>query len=897
MAHASRWHPPARLFLALGVATLFLLILAPGHAAVATAVPHDSAGCAPETTTCTQLSFPCTSSCSVSPSVSAGPVTGLGQDQAAYVELDNIPQGDSIGVAVCSLSQGDQVVAYPQCASSIPPQPGCETGTGGQCPNTPSPLQWEFGTVTTSQTVLSISTQYDPDIAGAQPIVSETATQLSSGNYGSFFCDNGPANPCGLVIVDIPQSDSPAISGDGFPLDTTYPLTPGNSVVIPLNWASTGNGCGSAPVMQVDASYSVAQFLPAAGQATCNATGGVAVVPTELPSVDDSGCSSGSGTHCPISDVTDGSVPATFTDDPEDPTTLAELQKAGGKFAYIPIAVSSTEIAFEGEAGIDQSGATSVIPLDSYQLTPAQAAGVMTRLWTSPQAINGEPEDDLCGQLSGKATCKEQMNTASMNMLVQTVNGSAANIDVSTAFGGTPKTLPYTTFDYIGSDENFGSGATPGSKKNYSGDTAFALLNPWPLKEGNVPVSESTLGAVFPSTGSGAVYEITHWMCGAPDVGYTVNLPFGGSQSANDILSSQQILANAELGPLLVTKGSNGDVVSSTVDLATVQNASKCQAISTLPTDFGTSSQSVTDQYNPSSSPITAAHAVSGAMSLYGGQGGFAFAAMDSSEADFFGLLPASLQNAAGSFVGPTQSSITAALNDATANADGTIAPNFANTSDAAAYPMPMITYALISTAPQPTLAQATQLHDMLTNLVNYSQTAGAGTGEPLPAGYVPLPGNLAQEALTDISTDIVGPGGASVGGGAGSSSSSSGAASTSAGTGGQGVNRGGGASSSGGRGSPGVRGGGSGRGSSATSALGATGAAGSSSSGNPVGRFITVTLGDDRFLVPSLLLLALLCLILGPLLYMLPTLQGSPDAGEGGPESEAERSPPGESG
>jgi hypothetical protein len=63
------------------------------------------------------------------------------------------------------------------------------------------------------------------------------------------------------------------------------------------------------------------------------------------------------------------------------------------------------------------------------------------------------------------------------------------------------------------------------------------------------------------------------------------------------------------------------------------------------------------------------------------------------------------------------------------------------------------------------------------------------------------------------------------------------------------------------------------------------------------VGRFITVTLGDDRFLVPSLLLLALLCLILGPLLYMLPTLQGSPDAGEGGPESEAERSPPGESG
>ncbi len=51
-------------------------------------------------------------------------------------------------------------------------------------------------------------------------------------------------------------------------------------------------------------------------------------------------------------DVIDGNVPATFTDDPQDPATLAELQKAGGKFAYIPISVSSTEIAFVGEAGV-----------------------------------------------------------------------------------------------------------------------------------------------------------------------------------------------------------------------------------------------------------------------------------------------------------------------------------------------------------------------------------------------------------------------------------------------------------------------------------------------------------------------------------------------------------------
>ena len=75
-----------------------------------------------------------------------------------------------------------------------------------------------------------------------------------------------------------------------------------------------------------------------------------------------------------------------------------------------------------------------------------------------------------------------------------------------------------------------------------------------------------------------------------------------------------------------------------------------------MPTDFEANN---TVGYAPSSEPLTAAHAIQGAISK--NLLGFGFSAMDSSEADFFGLLPANLQNAAGAFVAPSSTSITAA--------------------------------------------------------------------------------------------------------------------------------------------------------------------------------------------------------------------------------------------
>ena len=108
--------------------------------------------------------------------------------------------------------------------------------------------------------------------------------------------------------------------------------------------------------------------------------------------------------------------------------------------------MSSTEIAFEGQTG--RTGVSSVtFPLSSYNLTPAQTAGIMTQNWTSPIAQLFEPQDDLCAQLTGTAQCTETADTAPQNVTAYEVNGQTANIAVSLAAGGQPDpvTLPGVT--------------------------------------------------------------------------------------------------------------------------------------------------------------------------------------------------------------------------------------------------------------------------------------------------------------------------------------------------------------------------------------------------------------------------------------------------------------------
>lgn len=754
-----------------------------------------------------------------------------------YVELSGFQSADEIALGFCSISQGTSpvpVVADPNCASSIAAPLNC-VPTGGQnsCPPTASPAQWQYAVPESSQFTLSIGTEFDPPGGGDSPIVSQNSSQLLPGLYGSFYCDNGP-DFCGLEVMEIPPVDQlPNLPHQqGLAPSSSFVPSSQNTLIIPVSWQSGTAGCGSAPIVQADASYSAQQFLTAAAESTCSGPGGDVVLPTEEPSVDQSGCVKGTAVQCPVTDVADGTVPVTFTDDPEDPLNLKDEKLKGGKFAYIPIAVSATEVAFYGSAGQ---------PVDSYELTPAMAAGVMTQLWeftTSPGS--GEPEDDLCGQLSGTAHCREAEQTGTADPLIATRSGN--------------EHVQFEFYQYLGNDD-YSNETSAGEASDFYADTSYALLNPWVAKIGN----ESDLGAVFSSTASGASYAVTSWMCSQPNVAYSVVLPWDTSQPAtvNDLMSAAQILVDAEQGPLEVTKNASGELTASnTVTQGFLFPPSQCSPESKIPDDFADTQQTQAGFYEPSSSPLTQAHAMQGAVnSDYYGKGGVAFGAMDSSQADFLGLLPASLENAAGQFVAPTQASVDAAVADAKTSKDGTLTPDYDDTTDAAAYPLPMVTYALVSTAAQPTTADAEQLKAMLTNLVGYSYAGGVGYSVPMPAGYYPLPASLYQQAMTDIAKDVVSPGST---GPTGNTSPPATAA------------------------TPG--------GATTTQAGNAAPASGASSSPS-VGRIVStlgsplqLTLGAGRFALPVLLGLAILCLICGPILYVFPSVRRRLVAAGGGP-------------
>jgi hypothetical protein len=128
------------------------------------------------------------------------------------------------------------------------------------------------------------------------------------------------------------------------------------------------------------------------------------------------------------------------------------------------------------------------------------------------------------------------------------------------------------------------------------------------------------------------------------------------------------------------------------------------------------------------------------------------FAPMNAYEANYNGLLPAALQNAAGKFVLPTAQSLDAAVAGATLNKNGTLSPNF-DDKNPAAYPLPQIWYAVVPTVNVPAtqeLADRTLLDDVL-NMTGGSQTTD------LPVGFVPLPKSLYSEGLAAVQGDLGG--------------------------------------------------------------------------------------------------------------------------------------------
>jgi hypothetical protein len=231
----------------------------------------------------------------------------------------------------------------------------------------------------------------------------------------------------------------------------------------------------------------------------------------------------------------------------------------------------------------------------------------------------------------------------------------------------------------------------------------------------------TTFQSVQRSDTAGATHQLFNWLCTAPKV----PLDFGvhPTESASGAQELEVGLSPAA-GPALTTCPADSDQVP---------------AIS--------GQQTLITVNDPSQQALKAEQAVQNGT---GDGSTAAFTDMNWAESRYYGMNVAALQNAAGAFVTPTAASLNAALADATVNPDGSYTPRNLS-SDAAAYPMPSVIYAVVPTTPT-TAANASAVSSLLTQLL--ALTSGSETSA-LPDGFVPLPSNVAKVSAADIAKDI----------------------------------------------------------------------------------------------------------------------------------------------
>ena len=386
-----------------------------------------------------------------------------------------------------------------------------------------------------------------------------------------------------------------------------------------------------------------------------------------------------------IDSFTQGGSNIIFSDDPQDPAQIAAL--SGLHYRYVPIAVSATVVAFLGGDYLAPELGSEQFPISSYKLTPNMVAGLITSDYSQGYGSDLMMPPLVCKDIAG---CGKTT--------------TAANFD---------------TFDY---------------------------LNPVPANV-NGPLD---YGMFFSSSNSGASYQVSNWACDAPNVPFTVTIPL--LEDGKGVPTQVQVTDDHTAQKTMIVAPEAGIAWPPPNDPTAPWPYTACKPYDTLPVLAASSGQ-----YSFASSPALQAKALRGfayggsgqPAFLSGGQTLLGFGAMDWSEASYYGLNSASLQNASGNFVTPSESSIDAALSDATTSSDGVIQYNY-DASNPDAYPMPLVTYAIVSTATQPAATQQAE-GDLLTNLVCYSN-AGGSKATPLPTGYVPLPQNLYQQARTEIS-------------------------------------------------------------------------------------------------------------------------------------------------
>ena len=485
-----------------------------------------------------------------------------------------------------------------------------------------------------------------------------------------------------------------AESGQGAGVGAGPQVSTTNSAIIPLSYAALSAGCPTSdPQVQVESGYSLEHFIPAAIEATCAGKNGVVALNTANDNIS------------VINDFADGGAAVSFVDNASDQGQLAQL--LGKSYAYIPVALSGTTESFlAGETNQGQP-----FPVSTFNLTPNMVSGLITSLYQSPLGSYTFPP-------KAHYTLSDNLSAA------------------MTSAGVTCAELP-------------GCPSTKGKNKQFvfmQKYDAFDLLNQVPSGY----VTPQTYGSFNSNVASGSSYEATNWLCATPNTPFTVPVDEVGHSSPVNVT-----VTDTNVAPTTLTTPPIGTSIWPPYPGAPWVYPN-CQGYSTFPALAATA-----NNYGPAQSPAIQAKAMrawcfGGGVVLPPGQSPCAsFGLMDTSEAEFYGLSTASLENTAGNFVAPTISSLEAGANTALTECPvgdlscpaGTYSINYSN-PDPAAYPMPDITYAVVPTSTLP-YDQAQAIKNLLTNMVTYSH------GSSLPAGYAPLPDSIYTTALSDISNDI----------------------------------------------------------------------------------------------------------------------------------------------
>jgi hypothetical protein len=533
-------------------------------------------------------------------------------------------------------------------------------------------------------------------------------------NTPGFYCDD-TVDPCDIVVT---YED-----GQGPIVGLGPPVSASNSVVIPLTFSALDSGCpANTPVLNTDSSTSVAVLMPTFVDATCNGPDGVVALNT----IDDNASV--------VSDYAAGGSAVAFIDNPMDPTEMTPLQ--GKSYALVPVAVSASSVSFlAGDVLNGQS-----IPVSTYNLTPNMVAGLINSAYESPE---GNPTYITEGGV------QEQ------------VFEDSDNLTSALATAGVPCTLIYEC---------------QAGNINWLADNldAFDLLNPLSADAvANAGVTPQQFGSFMSDVPSGSSYETTDWLCHAPNPALTVNVFETGP--SGDPVATPVAVNDPNAAATTFTTAPQSAVWPPSGDSRASWVFPTCDGISNFPSISGTSSS-----FSAAQSPALQAYKMRG---FAYGSGQLpqpineedpvaAFGIMDSSEASFYGLGEASLENASGNFVAPTALSVQAGL--AAAKLCTAVSPtcpantyefNWSN-PDPTAYPMPDITYAIVPTAGV-NAATTTAISNLLTNMIHYSSSA-SGT---LPAGYYPMPAGMANAALAALHAALYGSP-ASAGASSGGSSS-----------------------------------------------------------------------------------------------------------------------------